>query len=475
MTIPAPSTSTDHGRSGRRLRTAAAGVVASVTLLGLAGLPSISSAATTSTPSGTSRVIPADWSQGGWGADGNPWGSLGGSDGTSGGSGGSGDGSGGYGDGSGGYGDGSGGSGGGSGGYGDGSGSDGGSQSSSSSNGPAATAAESKGVVLIDTVLKYAGAEAAGTGMIITSSGQVLTNYHVVEGATKITVTVASTGKTYSATVVGHDQSRDVALLQLKDASGLDTVKIDNDSVSVGDTVTAVGNAGGTGSLTAAEGQVTSLSASVTTQAEGTVAGENLKSMIENNADVVAGDSGGPLYDQQGEVIGIDTAGSSGGPTDSYAVPIKEALSIVDQIRSGQATSTVQIGASAFLGVLLGSADDQSGTDQSGTDQSGTDQSGLGNDYLGGGSDGSTYGGSTDGGSTGATVSGVVSGGPAADAGIVAGDTITTVGDHTIGSATDLSGAMAGYHPGDKLSVGWVDANGSSHSATVTLGASPVS
>ncbi len=213
------------------------------------------------------------------------------------------------------------------------------------------------------------------------------------KGATKITVTVASTGKTYTATVVGHDQAHDVALLQLKDASGLDTVKIDNDTVSVGDTVTAVGNAGGTGSLTAADGQVTSLSASVTTQAEGTVAGENLTSMIENNADVVAGDSGGPLYDQQGEVIGIDTAGSSGGPTDSYAVPIKEALSIVDQINSGQETSTVQVGASAFLGVLLGGSSDQSGSDQSGS----------GNDYLGGGSDGSTYGGSdgsTSGGST---------------------------------------------------------------------------
>ena len=130
----------------------------------------------------------------------------------------------------------------------------------------------SKGVVLIDTVLRYAGARGAGTGVVLTSSGQIMTNYHVVEGTTSITVTVASTGTTYMATVVGHDQTHDVALLQLEDASGLDTVAVDRDPVAVGDQVTAVGNAGGTGSLTAADGKVTALNATVTTAAEGAVA-----------------------------------------------------------------------------------------------------------------------------------------------------------------------------------------------------------
>ena len=128
---------------------------------------------------------------------------------------------------------------------------------------------------------------------------------------------------------------------------------IDDDSVTAGDQVTAVGNAGGTGSLTAADGTVTSLTATVTTAAEGTVASETLKSMIETDADVVAGDSGGPLIDSEGEVVGIDTAASTGAEIDGYAIPIKEALAIVDQIRSGHDTSTVQIGAAAFLGVLL--------------------------------------------------------------------------------------------------------------------------
>ena len=217
-----------------------------------------------------------------------------------------------------------------------------------------AAAAQSKGVVLIDTVLRYAGARGAGTGVVLTSSGQIMTNYHVVEGTTSITVTVASTGTTYPATVVGHDQTHDVALLQLKDATGLDTVAVDRDPVAVGDQVTAVGNAGGTGSLTAADGNVTALNATVTTAAEGAVAAETLTSMIETDADVVPGDSGGPLFDTQGEVTGINTAGSNGPQIDSYAIPIKEALSVVDQINTGIETDTVQVGASPFLGVLLG-------------------------------------------------------------------------------------------------------------------------
>ena len=211
-----------------------------------------------------------------------------------------------------------------------------------------------KGVVLIDTELRYAGARGAGTGIVLTSSGQIMTNYHVVEGTTSIAVTVASTGATYPATVVGHDQTHDVALLQLEDASGLDPIALDRDPVAVGDQVTAVGNAGGTGSLTAAEGNVTALNATVTTAAEGAVAAETLTSMIETDADVVAGDSGGPLFDAQGEVTGINTAGSSGPQIDSFAIPIKEALSVVEQINTGTETDTVQVGASPMLGVLLG-------------------------------------------------------------------------------------------------------------------------
>ena len=174
-----------------------------------------------------------------------------------------------------------------------------------------ATVSQSVGVVLIDTVLPYESARAAGTGMVLTASGQVLTNYHVVAGAGSITVTVPQGGRSYQATVVGSDATDDVALLQLTGASGLSTVTVDGEQAAVGDVVTAVGNANGTGALCAATGTISSLAVSVTAADEGSASSETLTPMIETTADVVAGDSGGPLLDAQGEVMGIDTAAST--------------------------------------------------------------------------------------------------------------------------------------------------------------------
>jgi len=322
-----------------------------------------------------------------------------------------------------------------------------------------AAAAQSKGVVLIDTVLRYAGARGAGTGVVLTSSGQIMTNYHVVEGTTSITVTVASTGTTYPATVVGHDQTHDVALLQLKDATGLDTVAVDRDPVAVGDQVTAVGNAGGTGSLTAADGNVTALNATVTTAAEGAVAAETLTSMIETDADVVPGDSGGPLFDTQGEVTGINTAGSNGPQIDSYAIPIKEALSVVDQINTGIETDTVQVGASPFLGVLLG--DTASAVNGS-------------QDGMPGGADGPWGTGGTGAGRAGAMVQDVVPDGPAAQAGLAAGDLITVLDAQSITTVDELSDLLKAHDVGDRIAIDWSDSSGTGHQATITLAANPI-
>jgi S1-C subfamily serine protease len=304
-------------------------------------------------------------------------------------------------------------------------------------------------VVLIDTVLPYQNAQAAGTGMVLTAAGQVLTNYHVVEGAGTITVTVATTGQTYPATVVGTDPSNDVALLQLTGASGLTTVKADDDQAKVGDAVTAVGNAGGTGTLTAAAGTISSLTSSVTAASEGSSSGtETLSSMLETTADVVAGDSGGPLFDAEGEVVGIDTAASTGSEIDGYAIPIARALGIVAQIRSGAETSTVQIGPAAFLGVEL---------------SSGASEYGYGYGYTGNASVAS-----------GATIGNIVSGTAAAGAGLQAGDVITSLNGHAVASAADVSAALVGANPGDRVSIGWTDESGVAHTATVALGASPV-
>ncbi|MEW1954304.1 trypsin-like peptidase domain-containing protein [Terrabacter sp. NPDC080008] len=342
-------------------------------------------------------------------------------------------------------------------GYGWGDGSGYGSAQGSGPTAQAATAAESAGVVLIDTTLPYQNGQAAGTGMVLTSGGQVLTNYHVVHGAGSIRVTVAATGQTYRATVIGSDEAHDVALIQLTGASGLTTIKPDTDGVSVGSQVTAVGNAGGTGTLTAAAGQITSTGASVTARSEDGTSPETLDGMLETNADVQAGDSGGPLFDAQGEVVGIDTAGSSGGTPDAYAIPITRALSIADQIRSGHGTSTVRIGPAAFLGVEVGNSP-SSGDYGYGSD------GGDGYGAYGG------YGATT----PGAQVSGVLSGAAAADAGLQAGDVITSLNGHPITSADDVSAALVGANPGDHVDIAWTSQDGTQHTSTVTLGASPV-
>jgi S1-C subfamily serine protease len=302
-----------------------------------------------------------------------------------------------------------------------------------------ASAAQQSGVVLISTVLGYQSAEAAGTGVVLTSDGLVVTNNHVVEGATEITVTIGATGESYTATVVGTDATADVAVLQLQDAAGLTTVALDDDdAVAVGDAVTAVGNAEGGGVLIAADGTVTGLEESITTQSEGVSAGESLTGLIEVDADVVSGDSGGPLLDDEGQVIGITTAASSGS-TDitGYAIPIGDVLDVVTQIVAGQDTDAITLGYPAFLGVQIATAP----------------------------------GGAA---ASGATIAGVVEGTPAAQAGLAAGDTVTAVDGAAVADGDALSAALAGHVPGDQVTLTWTTAgDGSTRSATVTLIAGP--
>lgn len=294
-----------------------------------------------------------------------------------------------------------------------------------------ATDAESRGVVLIDTTTT--DGEAAGTGLVLESSGVVLTNYHVVEGSTSVEVTVASGGTSYDASVVGFDRTSDIAVLQLDGASGLATVDLDDDGEpAVSDAVTAVGNAQGQGFLSAVTGTVVALDQSITTQSEGTVLGEHLTGLIQTNAPVVGGYSGGALLDAEDEVVGITTAASNGGAAESYAIPIEDALTIADQIESGTESGDVQIGPAAYLGVGVGEA------------------------------------------GSGLRVVQVEDGGAAAKAGIEAGDTLTGVGDTTARSLDALKTALAAYQPGDRATLHWTTAAGRERRATVTLGSSPV-
>jgi S1-C subfamily serine protease len=226
-----------------------------------------------------------------------------------------------------------------------------------------------------------------------------------------------------------------VAVLQLQNASGLTTAKVGNSSdLAVGDAVVGVGNAGGTGKLQASPGAVTALNQSITATDESGQGGERLTGLIEVNAGIISGDSGGPLYDSSGEIVGMDTAASANQAATSaaYAIPIDTAVNIADRIESGVETSTIHIGLPAFLGVGVG-----------------------------------------DGGTQGAAVTTLLDGGPAGDAGITEGSTITAIDGTRVTSADTLKSTLAKYQPGKRVSVTWTDVAGTSHTATVTLATGP--
>jgi S1-C subfamily serine protease len=347
---------------------------------------------------------------------------------------------------------------------------------------------------LVDVVstLGNQGASAAGTGIVLTSNGEVLTNNHVVRGATSIKVTDVGNGRTYTAKVVGYDATKDVAVIQLQNASGLTTANLgDSSSVQSGDSVTALGNAGGKGGTpSVATGAVTALNQSITASDEGSGANsEQLTGLIETNADIQPGDSGGALVNSYGQVIGMNTAASSGtqfqsesgqsAAVQAYAIPIDNAESIAKQIEAGQGSSTVHIGATAFLGIESDGSSSGSGSG-SGSGDSGGFGDGSGFGGFGGFGDGSGFGSQGDGSGTngsgtssGVTIAGALPGSPAASAGLTEGDTITSVGGQTVSSATDIQQILVKYHPGDKISVSWVDQNGQSQTATVTLASGP--
>ena len=324
-------------------------------------------------------------------------------------------------------------------------------------NAAAIAAKVNKAVVSIDASNTYQGSMGAGTGIVISSDGKVLTNNHVIRGATRISVTDVGNGQTYDAKVIGYDPSHDVAMLQLQGASGLATAGLgDSSKLSVGDAIVGVGNAGGTGTPTYAGGSVTALGKSITATDEFGGASEQLSNLIQVNANIQPGDSGGPLVDSNGKVVGMITAGSAGfsgfdfGGTTSgaaYAIPIGDASKLAVQMISGKASSTSHLGGTAFLGVSVSQGD-----------------SGF-NGFFGGGASSSP--------TSGVTVGNVVPGEPAEKAGLAAGDTITSIDGRSVDSPTALTNLMLGHHPGDQVKVGWTDTSGASHSASVVLGSGP--
>jgi S1-C subfamily serine protease len=294
------------------------------------------------------------------------------------------------------------------------------------------------GVVTIQTRLGYADVAAAGTGMVLSTSGDVLTNNHVIRGATSIRVTVPGTGRAYTGRVLGYDIGNDVAVLRLQGASGLDTVSLgDSSRVKAGHAVTAVGNAGGTGSLTTESGTITRVGRSITVN-DGQGGTARLRGLMETDADLQPGDSGGPLLDQNGKVIGMNAAATAtfafrGGGSDGFAIPINRVSTIAGQIRSGHGSGTVHVGATPFLGIGL-----EDGSDSSG---------GL--------------------------VTAVAPGSPADRAGLDAGDVIVSFDGRAVHTRAGLVTLLLRRRPGAKVRLSWVDQLGDREASTVSLASGP--
>ena len=307
------------------------------------------------------------------------------------------------------------------------------------------------GLVDVISTLGLQQAESAGTGLVLTPSGEVLTNNHVIKGATAIKVRDIGNGRTYPAKVVGYDQSRDIAVLQLQGASGLQTAALgDSSTAKVGDKVVALGNALGKGGTPAvAVGHIAGLNASIVASDEGAGTSERLTGLIHHNAPIQPGDSGGPLVSNTGKVIGIDTAASAASGfqlqtntrTQAFAIPINGAVALAQQIEAGQASDTVHIGPTGLLGVGVMSAGQAA-------------------------SSGISAG-------SGAVVEQALPNTPAAGAGITSGDVIVAAGGRTVTSPAGLQAALERFHPGNSVNITWQDQSGQTHSATVVLANGP--
>ncbi|MFI5046343.1 MAG: S1C family serine protease [Acidimicrobiia bacterium] len=286
--------------------------------------------------------------------------------------------------------------------------------------------------------------EAAGTGMLISSKGLVLTNHHVISQALQIQVEVGGNGKTYSAHVVGYSIADDVAVVQIEGVSGLPTIDTDQ-NVMPNEQVLVMGNALGRGGApTVSAGRVVALDQQITATDETGANAETLKGMIQLAASVQPGQSGGAVVDADGQIVGMTTAASvSGGyrfgfqqgSNDAFAIPIGRAVAAAESIENGTSNSSIHVGARGILGIEVAGNAGRS--------------------------------------SDGVTVNGVTSGGPADKAGISAGSTIVAIGDTTVQSPTDITTAMNLYSPNDRIKVTWDDTSGSRHTATVQLDKGP--
>jgi S1-C subfamily serine protease len=285
-------------------------------------------------------------------------------------------------------------------------------------------------IVDVDAKLGYQSAVGAGTGIVIGPS-TVLTNNHVVAGATDLTVRSIGNGQTFPATVIGYDRSHDIAVLAVA-GGGLQPANLGNsDTISVGEPIVALGNAGGVGGApSAVDGRIAAVNQTVSANDALTGSTETLNGLIQLDANIRPGDSGGPTVNSANQVIAMNTAASDNfrlGRGQGFAIPINVAMGIAGQIQGG-GSPTVHIGPTAFLGVGVNDA----------------------------------------GGGAGAIIRQVIPNGPAAGAGFAPGDVINSVNGQPVNSATALTAILDQHHPGDSVQVGIVG-----RMASVTLSDGP--
>ncbi|BBY86170.1 S1C family serine protease [Mycolicibacterium tokaiense] len=300
-------------------------------------------------------------------------------------------------------------------------------------------------LVQISTRADFQGVVGNGTGIILTPEGVVLTNHHVIQGADAIRALTLSNGQTYDADVLGYDRNNDVAVIQLRGAAGLIPAPIgDSSALRVGEPVTTMGNANGTGNpLTREQGAVTELGATISAEDELTGSSHSLDNLIESSTNLRSGDSGGALINGAGQVVGLNAAatynfrlnGESTPGGQGFAIPINDAMSIVNQIRSGAASPEVHIGPSAILGVGVNAVDEGDGL----------------------------------------PIQSVLRGGPAEVAGVRPGDTLLRIDGVPITSANALTSVLDQRYPGNNIEITWRDRAGAERVAQAVLGSGATS
>ena len=295
---------------------------------------------------------------------------------------------------------------------------------------PGQPVADAPGILLVETAL---GARTGtGTGMVLSPDGLAVTNYHVVEDSSEVHVVVADTGARHTATVLGRDAEHDIAVLDVEGVSDLPVASVSLDPVRRGETVAAVGNGGGQGHLTAVRGTVLGTDRSIMAAAEGTDQYARLSGLIQTDADVVPGYSGGPVVDDAGQVVGVTVAASDGttaDEVDGFAIPLEVAFDVADQVLSGEETDTVSIGADGALGIMVGADPD-----------------------------------------VGVVVMQVDAGSAAEQIGLVEGDVILEIEGRPVGDdASRMSRLVNDHNVGDRITVQWRTADGEVREAEAVL------